>query len=247
MAVPPLALPRRRSFRRSAISSGAYAASHASPMTGVGAPNRALSALRRATSFSRSSSTRAGCSPRYWQAGLAGQVDDLADCGNAGAAGDFEFALAEGRGDLVLHHLHTRLVADRLLAVLHHAGLADVEPHAGVELQCVATGRCLRVAVHHANLLSKLVATPNVDKRGFGSPLSLWHDEAPRAYRIGQGARHDLSRWHQHVVILSALFFSPHGISTDGAFSSSTIPLRRGRTCSDQSSCDTPLASSERP
>ena len=50
------------------LPSPSYAASHSPLATGTGAPRRAFSALRRATSFSRSSSTNAGCSPRYWQA-----------------------------------------------------------------------------------------------------------------------------------------------------------------------------------
>src|SRR5664279_4007599 len=99
------------------------------------------------------------------ETGFAGQVHDLADGGDTGAIGDLELTLAERWRDLVLDYFHTRLVAHRLLAVFHHAGLADVEANAGVELERVAASGGLGVAVDHTDLLAKLVAAPNVDKR----------------------------------------------------------------------------------
>jgi hypothetical protein len=47
---------------------GSYAAAPSPPAVGVGAPNLAFSALRSATSLSRSSAASSGCSPRYWHA-----------------------------------------------------------------------------------------------------------------------------------------------------------------------------------
>ena len=79
-------------------------------------------------------------------------------------------ALAEGRGDLVLHHFHAGFVADDLLAVLDGAGLADIEADRRVELERVATRGGFGISVDHAYLLAKLVAAPNVDKRPSRSP-----------------------------------------------------------------------------
>jgi len=49
------------------------------------------------------------------------------------------------------------VVADDLLAVLDRPDLADVEPDRGVELERVAAGGGLRVAVDDADLLPQLV------------------------------------------------------------------------------------------
>jgi hypothetical protein len=65
-----------------------------------------------------------------------------------------------------------------LLAVLDHTDLVDVQPYAGVELERVAAGGGLGIAVDHADLLAKLVAAPNADKRSSGSPWSWCPDGA---------------------------------------------------------------------
>ena len=46
-------------------------------------------------------------------------------------------ARRKGRCHLVLHHLHTGLVTDNLLAVFYLADAANIEPHRGIELQGV--------------------------------------------------------------------------------------------------------------
>ena len=81
------------------------------------------------------------------------------------AVHDIEFDLAKGRGHLVLHYLHAGPVANHLLAVLEGADAPDVEPHAGVELQCIATRRGLGTAKHHADLHADLV---DEDDQGIG-------------------------------------------------------------------------------
>ena len=145
--------------RRAAAAAGDQAAAAASA---TGAPSLAFSALRRATSSAADLLGGLG----VLEHPLAGVVPALGDalalpgvvatrtsrCTPAslprstispgqftpGAVHDLELGLAERRGDLVLDHLHPGLGADRHVAVLHHADLADVQPHAGVELQRVA-------------------------------------------------------------------------------------------------------------
>src|SRR5690242_14009644 len=84
-------------------------------------------------------------------------VDDLAFARDAGAVHDLEFCFAERRGDLVLHHLDSSLVADHFFTGLDGADAADVEAHRAVELERVATGSGLRIAEHHADLHADLV------------------------------------------------------------------------------------------
>src|SRR5271166_2138379 len=90
-------------------------------------------------------------------AGLHAQVDQLAHLADALAVHDVELHLPERRRQLVLHHLHPGLVADRLLAFLDRADPPDLQPDRGVELQRVAARGGLRVAEHHADLQPDLV------------------------------------------------------------------------------------------
>src|SRR5665213_2221041 len=94
------------------------------------------------------------------QAGVRGQVDDLPGGVDADAIEDVELGLPERGRDLVLDHLDPGPVAHDLLAVFDRPDLADVEPHRGVELERVAAGSRLGVAVDHADLLAELVTTP---------------------------------------------------------------------------------------
>ena len=93
------------------------------------------------------------------------QVYDFTFAGDAGAECDFELGLAEGRGHLVLHHLHSHLVADGGVAVLDGGDAAYVEAHGGVELEGVTAGGGFGVAKGDANLLAQLV---DEDARGVG-------------------------------------------------------------------------------
>ncbi len=88
---------------------------------------------------------------------LHAHVDQAALAADALAVEDVELGLLEGRRDLVLDHLAAGAVADRFRAVLEGLDAADVDAHGGVELQRAATGRGLRRAEHHADLLAELV------------------------------------------------------------------------------------------
>ena len=88
---------------------------------------------------------------------LDAEVDDLAYVRDALAEGDFKLGLAERGRHFVFHHLDAHLVADGRVAVFEGRHLADVEAHAGVELQGVAAGCCFGVAEHDANFFAQLV------------------------------------------------------------------------------------------
>src|SRR5690606_2375019 len=99
------------------------------------------------------------------------EIEDLADLRDAFAVHDVELDLLERRSDLVLDHFHPGRVADDLVAVLDLPRAADVEPHAGVELERIAAGGRFRIAVHDADLHPQLVdedhhALRTVDRAG---------------------------------------------------------------------------------
>src|SRR5206468_7063574 len=91
------------------------------------------------------------------QPGLDAEIEDLTDLGNAFAIHDVELDLPERRRDLVLDHLHPRRVADDVVAILDLADTADVQAHRGVELERVAAGRRLGIAVHDTDLHPHLI------------------------------------------------------------------------------------------
>ena len=66
------------------------------------------------------------------------EIEDLADLRNAFAVHDVELDLLEGRCELVLDHLHARLIADHLVALLDRPDAADIEAHGRVEFQRIA-------------------------------------------------------------------------------------------------------------
>src|SRR5690606_11825542 len=72
---------------------------------------------------------------------LVAESDDLALPRDAVTVEDLELAGAERRGDLVLHDLDARLVAEHLVALLDRADAADIEPHGRIELERVAARR----------------------------------------------------------------------------------------------------------
>jgi hypothetical protein len=90
-------------------------------------------------------------------AALERPVEDLRVAVDAGAEGDLELRLGEGRRALVLDDLDPRPRGDRLLAVLDGGDPADVEAHAGEVLERVAAGRRLRRAEGDADLVAQLV------------------------------------------------------------------------------------------
>ena len=85
------------------------------------------------------------------------KLDDFAFTRNTFTVENIEQRLAKRRRDLVLDDLHPRFIADDFLAALDRANAADVEPHRGIELECVAAGGRLRVAEHHADLHPDLI------------------------------------------------------------------------------------------
>src|SRR5690606_25218571 len=90
-------------------------------------------------------------------AGLYAEIDQLAPLGDAFAVHDVEFDLPERWRHLVLHHLDPRGIAHDLIAILDLPDPADIEPHAGVELQRIAARRGFGRAEHHADLHADLV------------------------------------------------------------------------------------------
>ena len=111
---------------------------------------------------------------------LHGKVDHFAPLGDAFAVHDIEICLFEGGRALVLDDLRARAVADDLGAVLDGLGAADVDPDGRVELQRVAAGGRLGVAVHDADLHTQLVDEDD-DAVGLGNvagelPQRLRHE-----------------------------------------------------------------------
>src|SRR5262249_19858727 len=88
---------------------------------------------------------------------LRGEVDEVALPGEAGSVHDVELDLAERWGELVLHDLDPRAVADRGLTLLDGADAADVHAHRRVELERIAARGGLRVAEHDADLHADLI------------------------------------------------------------------------------------------
>src|SRR5690606_38705678 len=86
-----------------------------------------------------------------------GEVDEVAGPGDALVEHDVELGLAEGRGDLVLHHAGAGAVADGDVALLDRARPADVDANGAVELEGAAARRRLGRAEHDADLLADLV------------------------------------------------------------------------------------------
>lgn len=92
-------------------------------------------------------------------------IEDVAGAGDAFVVHDIELSLAEGRRNLVFHHLDPGAAADRLLAVLERLDTADIHPHRGVELQRLPAGRRFRRAEHHADLQTQLIEEDDDDAR----------------------------------------------------------------------------------
>src|SRR3546814_12960872 len=112
---------------------------------------RVLLALTDADAVERIPSTRF-----LDDAGLDAEVDDLAETRNAFAVNDIEFDLFERRRDLVLHHLDAGCVADEVFSELDREGAADLATHRCIDFEPVDPLRGCGVAVHHADLATRL-------------------------------------------------------------------------------------------
>src|SRR5438309_1027842 len=82
-------------------------------------------------------------------AGLNAQIDQFAALRYPLTVHDIEIDDFEGRRHLVLDDLHACLIADDLVPLLDRANTPDVETNRGVEFECVAARRGLRIAEHH--------------------------------------------------------------------------------------------------
>ena len=97
------------------------------------------------------------CAAFFHDAQFHRHVNDLAGAGDALSIEDVEFCLTERRRHLILVDLHLGAVADLAAAVLDGFTTAHFHADRGVELQRTTAGRCLRVAVHNADLFPDLV------------------------------------------------------------------------------------------
>src|SRR5262249_55978171 len=88
---------------------------------------------------------------------LARQVQEVPLARDAFAIHHVKFRLPEGRGHLVLHHLHPHPAAGRLVALFDLADAPHIQPNGGIEFEGIAAGRRLRVAHEHPDLLAQLV------------------------------------------------------------------------------------------
>src|SRR5512132_169033 len=142
---------------------------------------------------------------------LDAEIEQLAGLGDALTVHDVELDHLERRRQLVLDHLHARLVADHLVAILDRADPADFQPHRRVELERVAAGRGLRIAEHHADLHPNLIDEDDHGARsrdrageltqGLTHQPRLQADMAVAHLAFQFGARHERRHGihHQHV------------------------------------------------
>ena len=107
---------------------------------------------------------------------------------------DVELGLDERRSDLVLHHLDLDMAADHGAGGVFNGLLtADIEPHAGIELEGFASRRRLGVAEHDADLLANLVGE---DAGGSG----LGQEGGELAQRLAHQARLHPHGGHSHLA-----------------------------------------------
>ena len=85
------------------------------------------------------------------------QIEHVALLRNTFLEQQIELRLPERSAHLVLDHLHLDAVADADFLVLDGGDAANVEAHAGIELEGPAAGGGFRAAEHHADLLANLV------------------------------------------------------------------------------------------
>src|SRR5271168_2625770 len=90
-------------------------------------------------------------------ASLNAQIDQFAALRYPLAVHDIEIDDLERRRHLVLDDLDARLIADDLITLLNRADAPNIETDRGVEFECVAARRGLRIAEHHADLVADLI------------------------------------------------------------------------------------------
>src|SRR5690606_14099506 len=88
---------------------------------------------------------------------LEAEVEQRARGGNAFVEHDVEFGFGERRSDLVLNNFDLGAVAHNFaVGRLDLIAAADVDAHAGEELERATTGGRLGIAEHHADLFANL-------------------------------------------------------------------------------------------
>src|SRR3984893_11276316 len=90
-------------------------------------------------------------------AGLNPQIDQFAALRYPLAVHDIEIDDLERRRHLVLDDLDASLIADDLVPLFDRADTPDVETNRGVEFECVAARRGLRIAEHYSDLVADLI------------------------------------------------------------------------------------------
>ena len=96
---------------------------------------------------------------------FGGEIEDIADSGDAFVEHDVELGGAEGGRDLVLDDLDAGAIADDFVADLDGLDAAHIEPDGSIEFERITAGGGFRVAEHDADLRAQLVGE---DDRGLG-------------------------------------------------------------------------------
>src|SRR5581483_199430 len=113
---------------------------------------------------------------------LRANVDQLAGLGDALIIKNIEFALLEGRSQLVFDHFNARLTPDNLFTLFDRADAPDIQTQGGVKLERVAARGGFGVAEHHADLHADLINKDNQGVRALDVGREL-------AQRLGHQAR----------------------------------------------------------
>ena len=121
-------------------------------------------------------------------------VQQAAFLADALAVENVELRGSERRRDLVLDDLRLRAVADDGCAVLELLAAADVDAHGRIELERTAARRRLRIAVHHADLLAKLVDED-------AGRVRLVDDAGQLAQRLAHQARLQADEGIAHLAV----------------------------------------------
>ena len=122
------------------------------------------------------------------------QIDDLIKMGNSLSVDHIYRCGLEGRRNLVLDDFDLHDIAVSILAVLQRFTAADIQTHAGVELQGTAARGCLRIAEHNADLFTQLV---DKNRRAAGTV----HDTGEFPHRLGHEAGLQTDTGISHLAV----------------------------------------------
>jgi hypothetical protein len=116
-----------------------------------------------------------------------------------------KLGFAEGRSNLVFHHLDFGAVAGDRFAVFDGRDAADIEADRRIELERAPTGGGFGIAEHHADLLADLVNENQAGIR-FGD----------RSREFAHGLRHQAGLQAHMGIAHLAIEFRPIGASRKG-------------------------------